>query len=1139
MKKGVIKRALAFALAAAMTVTMFPNVGNSRVIEAKAASIVTNENLFKNPTYEEGVELGAHTEETQFNKLGNWFAYSEGEQLTVQKVQNNAHSGNWAVSLSAANDALEQDVSGLTVGANYKVSVWAKNTNPSAVRAWLCVKWYGGNEQKVLLNSSEYKRYEIPFTYTGDNTGKNMRAAIWVENGGAGNVYVDDWTMEIDSDIKSLSAVNGAITAEYKADYAGNMSADDFDISYTSSLAPEVSKKIEVTNSSTAGKVLTINFAEIEKSPLEQKITITATYKPSKQPFIVDFDLAASGEGLVEAVLTEIQAENGRVVAQLDAVPTVAPKKEDFVVEYKINDGEFTPVNVKDFVYDKDAKNVTMTFDKISGAADTKNVTVKVTYKDVEKTADFVVELGNGVIYYVDATMGQDTNNGTSPETAWKSIDRVNQEVFQPGDQILFKAGEEWTGALKPQGSGVDGAPIVIASYGEGKKPLLKPGADWKISHMNVANRTIWGPTVNNVITFLNQEYWEVRDLELYDPTYANNASTRVYRRGINVSAEDAGDLHYFKFDNLTIHGFRGPNDNDGKSSGGIIMTVTTNLNNPSKRVPTAVHDISVTNCELYDLGRSGINFISPWTTRQGDKWNKYQSFGYKGLGDWKPYERFTLTNNIIHDIDGDGTIVDGCKDVLVAHNTVYRTVLNCWYGVGLFNWNSDNVVFEYNEVYDASPADALLKGGDGQGIEIDALNQNTVVQYNYLHNNAGGVFMWCCTPDLRGFNGIYRYNISQNDGAKHGVIDWRPGHEGSMAYNNTIYLDGGIDREWLKNGYTQGKSDAKFYNNIVVNKGNMTLGAGFNEREIDYESNIFVGFDQVPTNDSTVIQEDPMFVAPGTGGKGIHTLEGYKLQAGSPAIDAGVNIENNGGKDYFGTPLTDGKTDIGASEFVALDKSGLQALIEQAEAVDREKYTEDTVAVLEEKLAAAKEVLDNAKNQDEITAAEEALKAALDNLALKPPVLDKTQLESLIEQASKIDTTKYTEESVKALEEALASAKNILETAKTQEEIASAEAGLKSAIDGLTEKPVEPQEPEEPQKPEEPQNPEKPQNPEEPQKPEKPQNPEKPQKPSGNQPGKNDTPKTGDDAKTVPVACVSLVSLGTIIFVLKKKRMH
>ena len=42
------------------------------------------------------------------------------------------------------------------------------------------------------------------------------------------------------------------------------------------------------------------------------------------------------------------------------------------------------------------------------------------------------------------------------------------------------------------------------------------------------------------------------------------------------------------------------------------------------------------------------------------------------------------------------------------------------------------------------------------------------------------------------------------------------------------------------------GKSDAKFYNNIVVNKGKMTLGAGFNEQEIDYGSNIFVGFNPV-----------------------------------------------------------------------------------------------------------------------------------------------------------------------------------------------------------------------------------------------------------------------------------------------------
>ena len=983
-------------------------------------------------------------------------------------MKENAHSGEWAATVGKQNDALEQDVANLQKGATYKLSVWAKNTNPSGLRTWLCLKWYGGSEKKVLLDSSDYKKYDVEFTYTGatgSDAGKNTRAAIWVESGNSGNVYVDDWSLQISSNLKSLSVENGTLKAEYNADYQGAMQSSDFELSYTSSLEPEVAKKLEVTSENVDGKTLTMKFPEIVKQPLKQTITVTATYKPSKQSMNVDFEVAASGEEMVESVLSGITAENGKVTATLDKVPTVAPVKEDFTVEYKVNDGSFETARVKDFTYDKANKNVVMTFEKISGAVDTKNVTVKVTYKGVSNTAEFTVELGSGVKYYVDATSGKDSNNGTSPETAWQTLERVNKEVFQPGDQILFKAGETWTGALKPQGSGVEGAPIVIASYGEGKKPILKPGADWTISHMNIANKVVRNPRVNNVITFFNQEYWEVRDLELYDPTYAQNANTYVYRRGINVSAEDAGDLSYFKFDNLTIHGFRGPISNEGKSSGGIIMTVTTNLNDPSKRVPTAVHDISVTNCELYDLGRSGINFVSPWTTRNGAKWNKYRPFGYRGLGDWRPYERFTLSNNIIHDIDGDGTIVDGCKDVMVDHNTVYRTVYNCWYGVGLFNWNSDNVVFEYNEVYEASPADALLGAGDGQGIEIDALNQNTLVQYNYLHDNAGGVFMWCCTEDLRGFDGIYRYNISQNDGAKHGVIDWRPGHEGSMAYNNTIYLGEGIDREWLKNGYTGGKSDAKFYNNIVVNKGKMTLGAGFNEQEIDYESNIFVGFNQVPANDTAVIQEDPKFVAPGTGANGIDSLKGYQLQADSPAIDAGMNIENNGGKDYFGTKLTDGKTDIGASEYVAatseVDKSMLESAIQYAEEQMADPKYEDVIPAArkayEKAYEDAKAVFANPEaTEKEVSDAFNALADAGHKLNWYKG--DLTDLRAAYEMFEGKDLSVYTEETRKALEEALAEAKEIIDLGDNavKEFVDAALEKLNAAIKGLEVIPVD-----------------------------------------------------------------------------------
>lgn len=66
---------------------------------------------------------------------------------------------------------------------------------------------------------------------------------------------------------------------------------------------------------------------------------------------------------------------------------------------------------------------------------------------------------------------------------------------------------------------------------------------------------------------------------------------------------------------------------------------------------------------------------------------------------------------------------------------------------------------------------------------------------------------------------------------------------------------------------------------------------------------------------DTNSITTDPMFVAPGTGANGIDSVNGYMLQDNSPLINAGENIENNGGRDYFGNELNDGITDIGAFE--------------------------------------------------------------------------------------------------------------------------------------------------------------------------------------------------------------------------------
>src|SRR5262245_41802526 len=79
--------------------------------------------------------------------------------------------------------------------------------------------------------------------------------------------------------------------------------------------------------------------------------------------------------------------------------------------------------------------------------------------------------------YYVDADSGDDARSGTAVDQAWKSLERANRQVLQPGDQLLFRAGTRYCGQLKPQGSGAvrDGKlePIVIGQFGQGPRPRI------------------------------------------------------------------------------------------------------------------------------------------------------------------------------------------------------------------------------------------------------------------------------------------------------------------------------------------------------------------------------------------------------------------------------------------------------------------------------------------------------------------------------------------------------------------------------------------------------------------------------------------------------------------------------------------
>ncbi|WP_320112666.1 LamG-like jellyroll fold domain-containing protein [Draconibacterium orientale] len=83
-----------------------------------------------------------------------------------------------------------------------------------------------------------------------------------------------------------------------------------------------------------------------------------------------------------------------------------------------------------------------------------------------------LVNIGNATVYYVSAS-GDDANTGTSESQPWKTLVKVSSTSFSPGDQILFKRGDEWSGTITVTSSGSAGSPIVYGAYGSGEKPKI------------------------------------------------------------------------------------------------------------------------------------------------------------------------------------------------------------------------------------------------------------------------------------------------------------------------------------------------------------------------------------------------------------------------------------------------------------------------------------------------------------------------------------------------------------------------------------------------------------------------------------------------------------------------------------------
>jgi hypothetical protein len=524
--------------------------------------------------------------------------------------------------------------------------------------------------------------------------------------------------------------------------------------------------------------------------------------------------------------------------------------------------------------------------------------------------------------YYVDATNGNDANNG-SLTFPWKSISKVNSLIFSAGSRIFFKSGETWSGQLIPKGLGTSAEPTIIGKYGNGANPIING----------------IGITGKATIYLENQQYWEVSDLEItnYPGLIGDfDVSTGGDRRGVFVAISGFGTANHIYLKNLNIHHVRGQDGSGStaingaipKRTGGIYFAV---LDTEGPNDKSRFNDILIDGCTIAYCDNTGLTF--------DNEWNVFYPGGQKSANpadvveyqNW--YDRrntnLLIKNNTIHHIAKNAMIIRMADETgLIERNVCYETAIKTT-GNTMFTARCKGTVFQYNEGY-LNRATSTTGGTiDGSMYDADLGSVGIIFQYSYSHDNSEGLF-WGCNarsqsevnsgiPDPNDAGTTVRYNISQNDLGD--LIFFNYPSAGNEIYNNTFYIGAGKSPNIIhENGRTS--HTYNFYNNIIYNISNEKTGAkygfgtGTGVQTRSFSHNLFYGSHPVnEPSDAFKITTDPFFVSPGVGNIGINTLNGYRLKSTSPAINSGVVIPNNGGLDYWSNPLYKNAPDIGAHE--------------------------------------------------------------------------------------------------------------------------------------------------------------------------------------------------------------------------------
>ena len=365
-------------------------------------------------------------------------------------------------------------------------------------------------------------------------------------------------------------------------------------------------------------------------------------------------------------------------------------------------------------------------------------------------------------VYYVSAS-GDDTNDGLTAANPWKTLNKVSTHNFQQGEQILFRGGDIFSGLLYFNSSSDSASrqnPITVSSYG-GRKATIDAGSGDGIFVYNIGGV-------------------EIRNINIIGSGSGSNNG-----RGIIVYNDLPNTtLEHIVIDNVDVRGFSGTPVNGAiPPSGngwGIIIA-------PGSATSKYQY-VTITNTVSHDNVLGGV-FTAQWDPTNGNLISDVY------VGNVQAYNN-TGIPGLNNNHSGNGITLGGVTRGIIEYSKAYNNGALNTYSIGpcgLWTYLSDQVTIQFNEAY----SNKTGSSADGCGFDVDGGTTNSVVQYNYSHDNDGAGFLvnWY-TGVSPTQNNIVRYNITENDGRKatgtQSPITLHADNAanliGTNIYNNTIY---------------------------------------------------------------------------------------------------------------------------------------------------------------------------------------------------------------------------------------------------------------------------------------------------------------------------------------------------------------